>query len=468
MRGAGPRWPRGIAAQIVILVICVAVGFQVVTAAIFTILSSRFETERPPQLGASHPLAVADRFAEFAQLFDRLPTDARPGVVDAMRTAELGLLLRALSAREIADRELDAQIASRSANETDLVNHLRRTFGAESKLTVLPGPQNIPKPRQQVVAVAVRDGSGVEAILPSIDGMRGPNPIFPIFVTLSLVGSMLIAFLWWVTRAITKPLARFARAAESFSVTQDPPPLIEDNGPDEVRAASRALNQMRMRVRNLVENRTRMLAAVGHDLRTPITRLRLRAEFISEDETRSQMLGDLQQMDRMVHTALSYLRDGPDMRQQELMDIASLLQTICDDWTDLGGNVVYDGPAHLLVRGNGDDLQRAITNLVDNALKHGGDKATVALRSKPGSEIVVDVLDAGSGISGHLKQEMLQPFARGDTARSMDGSSGFGLGLTIAAELAEAHGGQLTLLDNHPSGVIARLTLPIPDSPGAC
>ena len=140
--------------------------------------------------------------------------------------------------------------------------------------------------------------------------MGGPPPLVLFSATVGLIATMLTVLLWWGARALTAPLARFASAAGEFSLDRDPLPLAEDSGPDEVRTASRALNRMQARIRSMIENRTRMLAAVSHDLRTPITRMRLRAEFIDQDETRRQMVADLDQMDRMVHAALSYLRDG--------------------------------------------------------------------------------------------------------------------------------------------------------------
>jgi signal transduction histidine kinase len=273
---------------------------------------------------------------------------------------------------------------------------------------------------------------------------------------------MLTVLLWWGARALTAPLARFASAAGEFSLDRDPLPLAEDSGPDEVRTASRALNRMQARIRSMIENRTRMLAAVSHDLRTPITRMRLRAEFIDQDETRRQMVADLDQMDRMVHAALSYLRDGASSHRRDLIDIATLMQTICNDFSDLGGVVVYEGPGRLLARGNTDELQRAVTNLVDNALKHGGNWAKVRLEALSESEIAIDVLDEGPGIPDERKKAMLEPFARGDSARSLNESTGgFGLGLAIVKAAAEAHGGELLLLDARPFGLHARLQLPI-------
>ena len=205
-----------------------------------------------------------------------------------------------------------------------------------------------------------------------------------------------------------------------------------------------------------------MLAAMSHDLRTPITRMRLRAEFIDQNETRELMLRDLDQMDRMVRAALAYLRQGPSASRQELIDVASLLQTICNDFFDLGGDVVYNGPNHLLVRCNIDEVRRAVTNLIENGLKYAGTRVTVELRTMADTMIVIDVIDHGPGIPNDIKDAMLAPFVRGDAGvATVEGTSGFGLGLAIAKAAAEAHGGKLCLLDSLPTGLVARLQLPI-------
>jgi len=271
--------------------------------------------------------------------------------------------------------------------------------------------------------------------------------------TLGFIVLMLTLLLWWATRSLTAPLSRFAQAAAGFSLDRDAPPLPE-RGSYEVRTAARAFNRMQARIRRMVEDRTRMLAAVGHDLRTPITRLRLRAEFMEDEATRAQMLRDLDQMSAMIHAALSYLRDGQSAEGRSLADLASLLQTICDEFADIGHDVAYEGPDHLLAAIRSDEISRAVTNLVENGIKWGT-RAVVRLRAALPDAVEIEVADNGPGIPDADKKAMLKPFARGDAARGMNGPSGFGLGLSIARAVAEAHGGDLTLHDERPSGLVA-------------
>jgi signal transduction histidine kinase len=262
----------------------------------------------------------------------------------------------------------------------------------------------------------------------------------------------------WAARALTAPLSAFARAAEDFSLNGAAAPLPE-RGPDEIRLVAKALNRMRERISKLIDDRTKMLAAISHDLRTPITRMRLRSEFIEDDAHRSRMLGDLDQMRSMLEQVLSFLRNDRKLESMTLVDIASSLQLITDQFSDMGHKVTYDGPEHAMATARPDDLHRSITNLVENAVRFGAE-ATIRLRISPDS-LTIDVEDDGPGISDARKEVMLEPFVRGDDARNMDEASGFGLGLSIARSIVLAHGGALSLNDREPHGLIVRILLPV-------
>jgi signal transduction histidine kinase len=178
------------------------------------------------------------------------------------------------------------------------------------------------------------------------------------------------------------------------------------------------------------------------------------------------MLRDLDQMSEMVHGALSFLRDGEGVRSRALVDLASLLQTVCDEWADAGDAVSYEGPDRLAGHVHATELRRAVENLVENAIKHGRTRVTVRLRASAPQEVEIDVIDEGPGIPGERKRAMLEPFTRGDDARSMnEASPGFGLGLAIARSAAEAHGGDLVLRDGSPCGLIATLRIGIGPDP---
>jgi signal transduction histidine kinase len=294
--------------------------------------------------------------------------------------------------------------------------------------------------------------------------MNGPPPISPITITLIVIALSSILLGLWAAWRLAGPLRRFAWAAENFNPNGEIT-LLPERGPYEVRAAARALNRMRERIRSLIDDRTRMLAAVSHDLRTPITRLRLRCEFIDDPSARAQMLDELTHMGGMVESVLYFLRDGRRREQSSPIDLATSLQTICDQFSDTGHDVSYDGPDHVVISAYAEELHRAITNLIDNAVRHGG-KTDVRVRlTAPTVTVVIE--DDGPGIPDAGKEAMFAPFVRGDSARSMNNQTGFGLGLSIARSVIEAHNGTLTLLDREPHGLVAQIVLPQSDAGAA-
>ncbi|WP_430641468.1 sensor histidine kinase [Bradyrhizobium centrolobii] len=213
---------------------------------------------------------------------------------------------------------------------------------------------------------------------------------------------------------------------------------------------------MRERITALMNDRTRMLAAISHDLRTPITRLRLRSEYIDDSTQRAQTLRDLDQMQSMLESVLSLLRSESAVKPT-LVDLAALVQMVCEQFSDCGHAVTYQGPDRAAMTARPDEIIRAVGNLVENATRFGTE-VTVAL-SIADDQIIIEVCDDGPGIPDESKSAMLEPFVRGEEARTMDETAGFGLGLSIAQAIATAHGGSLLLLDNKPSGLCARLLL---------
>ncbi len=307
------------------------------------------------------------------------------------------------------------------------------------------------------VGIALPDGAMVSArLMPD----QRPRPFWsaPWVATFlfAIVSACVLGL--WAAWALTAPLSAFARAAESFSLNGAAAPLPE-RGPEEIRSVAKALNRMRERITTLIDDRTRMLAAISHDLRTPITRMRLRSEFIEDDAHRGRMLSDLEQMRSMLESVLSFLRNDRKLEAMTLADIASTLQLIADQFADIGNKVVYDGPEHAMATVRPDDLSRSVTNLVENAVRFG---AVVTIRLRASADIVtIEVEDDGPGISDARKEVMLEPFVRGDDARNMDEAAGFGLGLSIARTIVLAHGGKFSLNDRQPQGLIVRIELPV-------
>lgn len=274
-----------------------------------------------------------------------------------------------------------------------------------------------------------------------------------LLVTFMVASTVLLSL--WAVRRLASPLSRFAAAVDRFGGDGDGTVLREE-GPEEIRRATRAFNRMQQRILRLIEDRTRMLMAISHDLRTPLTRLRLRLEEIDEEKPRRRMLDDIALMDASITSAIAYVREGGATEALEVIDLPSLVETVCSRFEDAGHPIVYDGPQHFAVRCLPLALERGISNLVDNAIKYGS-SVTVHLDTAQTGEVSIDVEDDGPGIPDAEKAMVVEPFYRTDEARRSVG--GFGLGLAIASAAARHHGGALTLHDRAPHGLRARLTI---------
>lgn len=273
------------------------------------------------------------------------------------------------------------------------------------------------------------------------------------FVVLVTVG------LWaWLTWMVNVPLTRFAHAAERVGLDIHTPPMPE-RGPAQLKRAIAAFNEMQLRLQRLLDDRTRMLGAISHDLRTPLTRLRLRVETGRAAAEEHKMLADIETMEAMLTSALAFIRGLDDeMEVPDAVDLDSLLQTACDMVSDLGGEVSYSGPARCRYRCRPQAMLRALTNIVSNAAKYGG-CAHVSLERQPGAGYAIEVEDDGPGIPDSEKEKVFEPFYRTASARELD-SQGIGLGLSIARSIVLAHGGTIELRDHEPLGLTVQITLP--------
>ncbi|MBU1176140.1 MAG: HAMP domain-containing protein [Alphaproteobacteria bacterium] len=310
------------------------------------------------------------------------------------------------------------------------------------------------------ILVVFPDGSGLHAYMPLPPQPPSGwwfSPQFMMGNWLVLLVFVLPLALVWAVLSVSRPLRRFARAAEDFSFDGAYTPLPE-TGPEEIRVAARALNAMRSRIAVMAADRTRLLSAVGHDLRTPVTRMRLRAEFIPDAEIRAGQLRDLARMETMIDATLSYLRDGQAQGARAPTDLVSLLQAMIDDFADLGADISLSAPERLICTIDPDAFGRMIDNLVQNGLKFGS-RVEMRLLAAADDSIEIRVEDDGPGIREAERAEMLKPFVTGDASRSGN-RDGFGLGLSIAEAVARAHGGTLTLGDSALGGLMARIVLP--------
>jgi signal transduction histidine kinase len=268
---------------------------------------------------------------------------------------------------------------------------------------------------------------------------------------------VLIAFFFiFAIRTITEPLKQVSAAAAEADLVKGTG-IFEEKGPVEILALARALNGMRDRINAMMDARTRMLRGIGHDLRTPLTRLRLRADRMSEGPLRDALLTDVDRIDRLLAESLNYLHHDYANEAVERIDVASMLQTICNEFSDLGFDVTYSGPQKYPAYCRPLSLTRAITNLCDNAVKYASIVTVTLDRTQRG--FVIAVADDGPGIPEELRERVFEPFFRIDASRSKD-KGGFGLGLSIVRDIAKSHQGTVELLSGVPNGLVAQIAIP--------
>jgi signal transduction histidine kinase len=285
----------------------------------------------------------------------------------------------------------------------------------------------------------------------------------PTFLTAFVLMTIAAAALTlWAVRRLTEPVRTLAAAAEALGRDVNAPPLPE-GGPSEVATAAIAFNTMAARIRRFVQDRTELLTAIGHDLRTPITRLKLRAEFVEDEEQRGKILADLEELEAMVAATLAFGRDARTTEPVSSLDLAELLRTIIDEAGDARPDVLdrlnYDGPAHMTVRARSLSLKRVFVNLVANAVNYGG-SAMVRLLVPDHRLVVVEIEDDGPGIGPVDLERAFEPFHRGEPSRNRE-TGGVGLGLPIARNIMRAHGGDVTLSNRPSGGLKATVTLPV-------
>jgi len=257
-------------------------------------------------------------------------------------------------------------------------------------------------------------------------------------------------------RWVTRPLHRLADAAEALGRDINRPPLPE-NGPLEVRRAAKAFNSMQERLARYIRNRTGILTAMSHDLKTPITRLRLRAELLEQPELREKFVRDLSEMEHMVNSTLGFMRGLDDREPLQPIDVRALAEALQADAEELGHSVDVVGEPRSPFSGKSEGLKRALQNLLDNAIRYGGD-AQIAIDDQV-DVLTIAVSDRGPGIPESELERVFEPFYRLESSRN-PGTGGTGLGLSIARNIAQSMGGELTLHNREDGGLEARLSLP--------
>lgn len=379
---------------------------------------------------------------------------ASPQVAQAVMaaTSQTGLKVDRLPPQTAA-AEL-TPVTTSDCDLADISNQLTPSLGAEVRRRTSAGSP------EDVIVVPLADG----AVLAFAPAARPPLPLLHperlLFVpkVLVVVLPMLLLAIY-AGAIITAPLTNFAREALALNPDEGPERPFEEGGPREIRALARSLNDMRARIRAMIDGRTRMVRAISHDLRTPLTRLRMRAERTTDAALRDAMLTDISRIDAMIEETLTYLQRDVSAETTLRVDLPSLLQTVCYDFANMDLPVSYEGPVRLAFDCKPQALVRAVTNLVDNGVKFAG-VVTVRLKMLADGGVRIEVADDGPGIPQDLRAKVVEPFFKGDASRATSAPGGFGLGLAIVHEVVSGHGGAMELLDGQPKGLLVRLDLP--------
>lgn len=392
---------------------------------------------------------IETRVAAFMNLYRRLPTEAQTELVNLASARHERLAVSSLP-RVSADSVRDARMEER----------LREALGLNTASDVRVARRGRPSlnlmsalhPRQQerfAVAVPIAHGQWLNG---EFYWPVGESLVPGIVFAAGISGILLVLLSMWIAHRLALPLRDLATAAERLEHGKAISPL-RAQGSSTLQSTVVAFNQMAQRLVPLVDSQRTVLASVGHDLRTPITSLRLKSEFIDDAALRHSFAGSLDELQHLTEAALKVARDGVSDEPARRMNIAALVESVCADLADSGADVTYELPDALEENCRPHELRRAIRNLVENALKYGGCAHVVV--SSEQDWVRIDVLDRGPGLSAEMLESVFLPFVRGHNPDR----PGHGLGLTISRAIARAHGGDVSIANREGAGLAATITI---------
>lgn len=429
-----------------------------------------YSADRQQAIRAMGGMAAAQRIANITRLMSEAPADWRGRLVTAVSDPTFRVTLSA-----------DPLIPSSAGDQNDAGSAIRNVLVEELKSSAQQIRVKLPGNSPTVATITTSHermmmGGGLhlmgswrdlEASVLLADGQwlsfatitpqSGPAVSWQSIVSLGLMELAALAVSVWAVRRVTSPLAGFAQAAAVLGKNLKAKPLREI-GTREARQATRAFNEMQKRLIRLIEGRTRMLASISHDLRTPLTLLRLRAESTPEGEDRDKMLATIDEMSGMIGSVLDFARNDTSLGNRTLTDLTALVESIVDDMQNAGMPVIMQPDAAAIVYScYGTAMKRSVTNLIENAVKYGN-VARLSICELP-EFVAIIVEDDGPGIPDEELGRVTEPFYRVEDSRNRE-TGGVGLGLAIAASVIEAHGGELKLTNREEGGLRAEIRLP--------
>jgi signal transduction histidine kinase len=439
--------PRSLSGQIALLV---AVALFVAQAINFGLLLRERQGARIAAAATPAVVRIADA-AERLTLGRNLPERARVRLLAANPVPP-----RQAGVAEV-ERAIRQGLADAGVPHARIVTGLRTVLPGDPALSRMPpgAARRVLRNARMLTIAVEQPGRGwltVTAPWPR----AGRGLIWSLIAqTLILYGVVLVPVLW-LGRRISRPLAGLAASARAFR-PGEPAAMVVEEGPGDVRAVIAAYNALRDRVTAMLDEKDRMLGAIGHDLRTPLAALRVRIESVDDDADRTRMADVIEEMTRTLGDILSLARLGRSSEPPVETDLGALVDAVVDDFRDLGHEIEADEPARLPVRVRPAQMRRAVRNLIENAIKYAG-TAEVRVTSSAASAQVA-VLDRGPGIPQDRLEQVFDPFVRGEHSRNRD-TGGIGLGLALAQAIVREAGGTITLNNREGGGLEAAIDLP--------
>lgn len=450
-------WPKSLAGRLAALLILTLIVAQIVTFALFS-------GERIQAFRSAYREDIFFRLVSLVGLLEETPPPLHQRLVATTNSPNLRLALEpqpAISRREDPEPELRARLAAAIGKPIEDVHvdvgsppwrrHWRR--GRDDEDDDDRGGRHHPPP-WAMASIRLADGSWLNA---AAENPPVP-PLGPAFLASFLISAAAVAAVGALgVRFASAPLSRLAGAADRMGRGESFEPLPE-TGPRETRQANIAFNRMRERIDRYVRDRTAMLAAIAHDLRTPITSLRLRAEFIEDEETKEKVLETLAEMQSMAEAVLAFTRGDAESEETRQIDVTALAESLVEDAAEAGRDVRFEESPPVTLKCRPLALKRAIGNLIDNACFYGARARVRVERAADEVRILID--DDGPGIPEAELERVFDPFVRLEDSRSRE-TGGVGLGLGIARSVARAHGGDVKLENRAGGGLKAVLSLPV-------
>lgn len=431
--------PRSLFGRMVLILLGGLVGAQLISAAISL-------SERDQALFHYSDQQWAQRDAEAVQLLDSVPPEERKRIAAILTTPRLFVTL---TPEPTEQGNPDQQAA-------EFQQMLQGVLGAGRTVRVVVVDRTEASGLHAVHSVTeiqLKDGSWVNFDHPR--PWHVSDRPWRLLAGLTVLMMSVIALSLFAVRLVTRPLTTLANAAGELGRDIRRAPIPEQ-GPLEVRRAAHAFNEMQAQLVRYVEDRTRLLTAISHDLKTPITRLRLRAELLPDETLRAKFVHDLQEMETLANSTLDFLRGLDTTEKPQALDVMALLESVQADATETGQDVKLEGKLSRPFKGRPQALRRCIENLVSNAIRYGK-RASISLQDTD-AKLVIRIRDAGPGIPAVELDRVFDPYYRVDAARS--DVEGNGLGLGIARNIAVLHGGTLELRNHPDGGLEAVLKLP--------